>query len=625
MVKTGHVPFAIALQMIVLSFVSALSSGLDFDPDESGFAPTTMDCDSSIEDAFCLDCYDDKLIKKIWVSSDEISYSDAVQIYVYGLSDGDSGINDLMKIIINEGEENTAYEEFYPTLCFSPNTWGWHYFWFDKECFIGDTWNTIAIEGIGYDWTKEILWVGIDKSFPTAFNYDVPDFQRSAWTNDLYGEGEQLNPIDDTGELMIRVYFYNEQTGYYEHDYERDDLVAIDDASDWCEKTIYINGLSDVTMAQIGIWGYAWGDPDPNQTDLYLEINGDYGNRIYFHAYDIFKDNVWDWGIMEFPAKEYLNDYYWNTFKFGDESWDYEVENFAIGLDTDTINTNHSRWRWYDNQWHGNASYLTDQGELMISFCLFDRRTASDYNKEFSITFIEDYDNETSCPDLDLDYAVTLKDELVNQGWMNTQYLSDGEVLEGTFYQEFRNEYQTLSADSADFIFHTGHGDPQWIILKDNDGTNTHDPEDDVAFTYELYYPWQNNIFILESDYSEDGLDCDAEWVWYMSCDVMRPMSGEDTDNVFITLLYHGIHMLFGNDDPFTVPQGEAIVERFIYNIFTREYTIYSAWREAYEYNGVHSGIVYYHSSNINEYFWGIETGPNPDCYCHDIQCIRIP
>jgi len=335
-------------------------------------------------------------------------------------------------------------------------------------------------------------------------------------------------------------------------------------------------------------------------------------------------DNVWGFGMINFPAKEYLNDYDWNTYKFGDESSDYTVKNFAIGLDTDTINTNHSKWRWKDSQWHGTGDYSTDDGELMVSFCLFDRRTASGYNKEFSITYIEDYDDEQACPDLDLDYATTLAYELVDQDWTPTQYLSEGDVLEGTFYQEFSSDYQTQSADSADFIFHAGHGDPQWIVLKDNDETNTHDPEDDVAFTYELYSPsW--NKWILESDYSEDGLDCDAEWVWYMCCDVMRPMSGENKDNVFITLLYHGVHMLFGNDDPFNEDQGEAIVERFIYNIFTQEYTIYDAWEDAYEYNNLHMGIVYYHSSNVNEYFWGIETGPNPDCYCHDIQCYRIP
>ena len=254
-------PFAIALLLIALPFTTISAVGLDFDQDESGFAPTTMDCDTSCEDSFCLDCFDDKLVKNIWVSSDEISHSDAARVYVYGLSDGDSGISDCMEIIINEGQENEASEIFYPTLCFSPNRIGWHYFWFDTDCFIGDSWNTIVIRGIGTDWTKEILWVGIDKTFPTAFSVDVPDFQRSAWTNDV--NNEQLYPIDDAGELMIRIYFYNELVGYYEHDYERDSYVAIDDNNDWCEKKIYIGSISDITMAQIGIWGYAWGNANP--------------------------------------------------------------------------------------------------------------------------------------------------------------------------------------------------------------------------------------------------------------------------------------------------------------------------------------------------------------------------
>jgi len=216
MLKTGHMPCAIALQMIVLSFVSAQTSGLDFDPDESGFAPTTMDCDNTLEDSFCLDCFDDKARKKIWVSSDEIDNADGAQVYLYGLSDGDSGISDCMRIIINEGGENSAYEEFYPTLCFPALRYGWHYFWFGNlNCFNGDAWNTITIKGIGTDWTKEILWVGIDTTFPTGISSRCVDFQRSAWSHDT-GQGWDLDYYHHIGELMIRVYFYKEDQGFYE-------------------------------------------------------------------------------------------------------------------------------------------------------------------------------------------------------------------------------------------------------------------------------------------------------------------------------------------------------------------------------------------------------------------------
>ncbi len=49
--------FAIILIQPILMFcpISGSVIGLSYDYDESGLAPTTMDCDSSIEDSVCID------------------------------------------------------------------------------------------------------------------------------------------------------------------------------------------------------------------------------------------------------------------------------------------------------------------------------------------------------------------------------------------------------------------------------------------------------------------------------------------------------------------------------------------------------------------------------------------
>jgi len=378
-------------------------------------------------------------------------------------------------------------------------------------------------------------------------------------------------------------------------------------------------------MAQIGIWGYTWGDPNPDQNDLYLEINGYSQNRIYFNAYDIFMDNAWGFGIFNFPTGDYLDDYAWNYFRFGDESTDYTVENFAIGIDTDTVNTNHSRWRWNDGNWHGTGSFDTDQGELMVSICLFrNRYDDTHYNKEFSISYVKYYDVGN---DLEITAAQYLNNRLANsENWDQLQYLSNNNVLEGNLYQEYDEDTQTNSADSSDFIYHAGHGSREIVWLHNDDGTNSHNPDDDVQFSYRYQAYQGSSQYLLECDWSEDGLDRDAEWIWFDCCNCLMGFDGDENNNLLKVLLYHGAHMVFGNDDGINVQESRDIIEDFCNYAFEDEFSLINAWYNAYMDNDCYQGVCFYHFSNAFDYFWGIDSGPTFDSYSHsNIHCIRIP
>ncbi|MEM3043215.1 MAG: hypothetical protein QXD84_06705, partial [Thermoplasmata archaeon] len=282
--------------VLVFGQESGEVSGLDYDPDESGIAPTTMDCDSSREDSVCIDYCDDIAIKKIFVGVEDMCSADGVHVYVYGLASGGApGPIAYHRIYINNPSNQwTTY--FYPHDYFSTARFGWHIFWFPAYIFNTGEWNYIVIYNVDTQWNgnEEGLFIGIDTTFLTTISQPVIDFQRSAWTNNLWGEPDP-QPCDHDGELMIRVFFYREEQGFYQHDYERDDLMAIDYTDDKCEKKIWLDdgALDDVTRAQLYIWGYAWGTADPGHNYCYVKING---NFIYFNAYDVFMENCWGWG-----------------------------------------------------------------------------------------------------------------------------------------------------------------------------------------------------------------------------------------------------------------------------------------------------------------------------------------
>lgn len=601
-------------------------SGLNYDPDESGIAPTTMDCDNSREDAVCIDYFDDIAIKKIWVGVEDIAGTGGVHVYVYGLASGTPQAEAYHHIFVNTFNQYKI--SFRPHDCFSTVRFGWHLFWFPKEAFQMDDWNYIKINCSAPNWS-EGLFIGIDKTFPTNISLPVKDFQRSAWNNSWNSNPE---PFECDGELMIRVFFYRESQGFYQHDYERDDLVAIDYRDDKCEKRIWINygSLDDVTRAQLYIWGYAWGTANPGHSYCYIKINGNY---IYFNAYDVFMENCWGWGIIDFPARDYLIENSWNYFYFGDfSSW--AEENFAIGIDTDTNYLDNSRWQYYDGQWHGTFDYSTDQGELMLSLTLFDRGQLdnnADYLKEFSITYIESYDY---LEDLTIECAPYIREKLKDQrGWTERKYEHDSSVTEGDFYLETWVDTDLsikYEADSADFIYHAGHGVQEWVLLKRFNGANNANPDDQFAFTFTRTDPNQPE-WNLECDYSSDGLDCDVEWVWYQSCRVLRGHNGPTAnDNIFQTLLYHGVHMVLSNYLDITFPgNASKVIKRFYYWTYVvddpQKKPLLDAWYAAYNDNGIQGGLCYYHSINRYDYFWGVKDGPAPDSYSHsDIAVMTV-
>jgi len=597
-----------------------LSSGLNIDTDESGYCPTTMDCDGSAEASICLDFSDDIAQKKIWVASNELQNSDGVYIYIYGLASNTYNPNINSHCVYINGVLGSTFNAH---NSFSTTRWGWHILWLDPNLFYGDIWNYITIKDSSA-FGVEDLYIGIDLSFPgDGYEKAIYDFDRSQWSNDYPNE---FPPPDELqGELMIRTYIYNDQFRSNEHDNERNDGVYMDDTYDHCEKLITITqaDLNAASRFQLYIWGYAWGNSELNNNNLYIEING---NRYYFNAYDIFKENCWDWGVFDGFTSEALVVGV-NHFYFADNRATFDRENIAIGIDTDTTNLDHSRWEYNDGQgWHGTDNFQTDQGELMISLALFEKEYTC--NKETSTTGIENY-NDPGTPTLHNDDAYYFRDLYNAHNWVAAQDEYNGDVLEGDFYLEARYNTQLFSgADIADLVYHTGNAARTQILLLNSDIFNNQpDPYDQNYFLN--YPPADVPNYMLEADMSSDGLDKDTEWVWYACCNVLRGYNTPTSaDNPFQTLLYHGAHYLFGYYD--TAPEDGPVwllPDDYLCVILFHQYSIHLGYDVAQSYilaneaNPIfnYHWCYYYHLCYEYDYLWGVGSGPVKwDTYEHN-------
>ncbi|MDZ7377550.1 MAG: DUF6345 domain-containing protein, partial [candidate division KSB1 bacterium] len=178
---------------------------------------------------------------------------------------------------------------------------------------------------------------------------------------------------------------------------------------------------------------------------------------------------------------------------------------------------------------------------------------------------------------------------------------------EGDFYLEIWNQGSNIiyEADSADFIYHAGHGNRQRVILKQDDVTsNNAGPNDQFRFTY-VQTDLNQPEFNLESDYSSDGLDCDVEWVWYACCNVLRGNDTSEYDNIFTTMLYNGVHFVFGNKNPISDEQAYNIIKEFYYYVYLKSppETVFIAWQNAHNDYQYTMGKCFYHLCNTNDYF----------------------
>lgn len=604
---------------LLLLVVCLPVKGLGIDQDESGYFPTTIDCDNSAETSVCLDYNDDIAVKKMWVGSDEKYQAGGIWLKLYGEAGGLTYVGNSHKISINGVDRIWFNAHTY----FSTEKFGWSTFFLNANWLNGSQWNKIRIYCLNnpnyHNYSYESLYIGIDTTFRANDPYPVVDFNRSSWSNSWTQGYPDPDSTDCTGELMLRFYPFHEHANKNDFANSREDAVYIDCLDDFAQKTITLTeqDLSGVTRAQLFIWGYAWGDEERNNQNDGIQINN--LQTIFFNAYDVFQKNCWQWGAIDIwvPGLLVVGQ---NYFNFIDQRSTFDRENYAIGVDTDTIyNPPHSWWLYNDGQEHQSNAL---SGELMVALELYQSDHVEPY-KELYATGIEHYNGYPN-DDLTNDDMYVLESLFEDYGWTTVGNVTNENVREGCFYEEqYWSPYAPLNgSDVADFEYHTGHGGRGTITLS-NCGDNQIDPYD---LNYNLVVNIADNQYLLETDISSDGLDKDTEWVWISACSLLRGYdSAASADSVWQTLLYHGLHYLFGYYDD-SLPDGEqgetysdwGVAIYFCYYAFQLGYPVSSAYILANWVVSCDGWCYYYHTCNANDYLWGASAGPTPDCYEHD-------
>lgn len=588
--------FFIAICFTFPSLISTPAKALSVDLDESGVI-IKRDCDNSKDDDVLLDDSYDVAVKGLYTPM-SFTGIDGVQLFIYGIASGTSNTVYSHQIKIGTNTINFRAKEV-----FSSSSYGWALFSPSLDWFTVNTQCIITVRDINSDTTHENLNVGIDKSFFSNQYISMPDYQRSAWSHDFTGSNWP-DPWVCSGELMIKLVFFKDQRWRSYSSYTMANSVQINSNNDYCWQEIYVDqaDLSASTRAQLYIYGYGYGYSAPNNQKLYIQFNDD--EIAYINTYDLFQENNWGYGIIDMISTQWLHGNSYNKFKLGKMGTDTSSENMVIGID-DQGDTGYAAWMQ-----DGSVSTI---GGIMMGLELFDADQTTPL-KETQVTGIEYYDWE-----IDLPYFKDAAEEFSYWGnyWgytnINPQY--DNNVRQADFYHQRYNNQDR--ADSADLIYHAGHGSysPHSTIMTYRHNANNEMDPDDKTF-FQFADPGNHNCVISEAEYDSDGWDTDPEWVWYTSCDVLKGVaSGTSNDNEMQTLLYHGTHFLFGYHN--IVYNNNHIVDAafdFWYNTYFDDLYVKSAFITANEDNDIYCWAYYYHTANHHDYLWGFQTGPTFDC-----------
>ena len=247
------------------------------------------------------------------------------------------------------------------------------------------------------------------------------------------------------------------------------------------------------------------------------------------------------------------------------------------------------------------------------------------------------------CPGLSVsDQGVwDLRFDLVSNGYQGLFYFTDDKVTQWHVYGERRSLYD-VGGDMVDFMMVSSHGyrgkckfyyggrtlpgepvdlDDGTHLLWDEEHYNG-DRIDFQATTTCTEAEGNDEIvdasqsrYIIEG-IGSDGFDLDTEWLFLFPCSVLMGYDTPETDDSNIqTLLWHGMHGVFGNILPIYETHDNSVQSCFFEYCWglpvgddpaLPPMTVYEAWDHAYRKTGLlGTGAYYYHLSNAEDYLWG--------------------
>jgi hypothetical protein len=534
-----------------------------------------------------------------------------------------------------------------------------------------DQWITVEIFDIdSYNYNN--LEFGIDKSYGSCpefpmNGYLIDDWDQSFW----YSGGAGVTPQQEneiTGELMIKLELAHRQVekriipmdfDYAYYGYDPYQYVLLDDQADyihWKCDGVTAGDIGNSMYARLMIYGFSYiggDDPNPPQTQNFFSIKIN-NNGPYYYDPDIYwvqkqlgqTQPAGQWYYFDFPASLLAATPGTNVFEIHEYSADYKRHNLGVVLFPDIAGDQSAWYYWNGIQGFGDQQLRYDHctGELGIYLYVYQKLESSAPKTIGGIgMWCEDHPNH--CPwtnnhDRLIDMHRMIVNNLVNNhGWQDNEFTlddtSEGILEEGYAYME-DSLGGKLKGDRCDLVILSGHGlalGGMQLPLGDfqNKDYTTHEgkyDEFDIYWTEDGYINsrvWKpetdNWKYLTDSatEYSEDGLNLNTDWILSFNCYNLRGLAAEDIgimeeNNPFQLVLYHGVHAFMGFATRYYTfnPQERQNFANSLVNYWTSGYTVIDSFITAVDetlqyWKGqepINRWMVYYHDSNFNDLLW---------------------
>jgi len=638
---------AIILVIILLTTTFPLTGAVQDQRDDDECGITYSRDDDGSNGGFCVDLISpgDWCIKKLWVYYDDYYYSDEIRLYIYGkmIEQRDTNVLWSHKIYI----DGVQAKQFRASSYFNSDTFIWTYFVIDKSFINPNTCVEVRIlKNPLVPAGKEALQIGKDCSFVISSTNPDPyqDYGRS-WTNLDTGQ-DPWNDFD--GEIMVYFEFvdidnnkcsgHQSTAGTFVIKLEEERAAPNDDADscgielDWSGMTV--QEFDSIYKTRIFIRGMAKGQANVALDNIQLTVNG---NSISFNPYKTFNSHEYGW--VGFEIFNMDDKALWlvrgiNSISLHDTDDNNNRNNLWIS--TEDQDSDDSWWYYYDE---GSSQYLGEHEDpsdndndkdIQYYVEVYKARTGNEKGStnfyELGMIIMED---PAYYVPLQHDGIDAMKTDFENGNYETFFDLRDLDPTMWSIYGERRSKYDE-GGDLVDILVYYGHGAPEvfqlyYDYLYYDLGYSNGGRINFNSIDRSLCTPAEGNDEGLTDKYmyedrGSDGFDLDTEWILLYSCSVLAGhVNKEDpgthgctnANNDFLTLLYHGLHFIFGfTEDILQSSANDAAAEFFDEcwgDVGIPAKSVRTAWEDSCENNNLFTWAYYYHTSNQNDFLWGVD------------------
>ncbi len=392
------------------------------------------------------------------------------------------------------------------------------------------------------------------------------------------------------------------------------------------------------------LFGISRGLPSTTVNNIELRINdadGSAGRVIEFNSFKRFNKYEWTWSCFEITNVGEKADWLIHGVNYIDI---YDTDTLGLfnnlGIATtkftgsEILDRQDSWWYFWDEdknpeeftgEWREPQNAECDENIIFV----LEVYKARKYNERGNSKLYELGMGTPHITEEDYEWDQSGVNDLYNDftsnGYESLFFAKDEYFTQWRFYGERRSKFD-LGGDLADILIYNGDGEREIATLpyfycglySDIGEVYNHRNEDLLDFTSrdvtcseaEGNDDHPSNIYYIEN-VGSDGFDFDTEWLILFYCSCLKSHDITKKDNSFQTLLWHGMHAVFGfinviYEEYEVIPAMKDFFEHCWGDEITDPKTIYDAFREICT-DYTMPGYYYYHTSNDDDYIWGVD------------------